>query len=325
MMHPPVMGIPSVEPLWTMRWTIDVPVIAVLLASVTAYTVGTVRMWRHAGIAHGVRPWQAVAHGAGIAVIAIALLSPLDHASDVLFSAHMAQHELLMLIAAPLIVLGRPLAPVMWSLPRHTRVALRHAARKRPLIRAWAVFTAPVVALALHALARWLWHVPALFDAALAHERLHAFQHLTFFATAVLFWWTLIHGRYGRVGYGVSVAFVFITLIHSGLLAAMLSFANEPLYDHGSRTIRIGMDALVDQQRAGLVMWVPAGIAMMSIGLALFAAWLGHAEKRSRAQFVRQADAPAPSAPSSAVSGLGDADPPPGSTPGSLHLASRGR
>lgn len=281
LLHPAVPGIPPGDPLWTMRWTIDPMVIAVLVASAILYTVGTVRMWRHAGIAHGVRPWQAVAHGAGIAVIAIALLSPLDHVSDILFSAHMAQHELLMLVAAPLIVLGRPLAPVMWALPRRVRVRVRRASRTRAFVLGWSILTAPAIAFALHALVRWLWHVPALFDAALADERMHALQHLTFFVTSVLFWWTLLHGRYGRVGYGVSVAFVFLTLMHSGLLAAMLSLGDEPLYDHGARTLRIGMDALIDQQRAGLVMWVPAGIVMMALGLALFAAWLGQARKRA--------------------------------------------
>ncbi len=281
MTHPGIRGIPSVN-VWTTGWTWDPLVIGALAVAAVVYTIGATRMWRHAGAGRGLQPWQVVAHGAGLTAIAIALVSPLDHASDVLFSAHMAQHELLMLIAAPLVVLGRPLAPVMWSLPRGARVRARRAVRTPSAVRAWRALTSPVSALVLHALARCLWHVPALFDAALADERVHAFQHLTFFATAVLFWWTLVHGRYGRAGYGVGVAFVFVTLIYSGLLAAVISFANEPLYAHGERTIRIGMDALADQQRAGLVMWVPAGIVMMAIGLALLAAWLGHAERRTR-------------------------------------------
>jgi putative membrane protein len=278
-MHPQLPDVPSVAPVWTMGWTLDPLVIGALATSAALYTVGAVRMQERAG---HLRPWHALAHGAGLLIIAIALLSPLDHASDVLFSAHMAQHELLMLIAAPLIVLGRPIAPVMWALPRGFRVQARHAAHRPLLAKTWHVITSPFFALAIHAAARWLWHVPALFNAALADERIHAFQHLTFFMTAVLFWWTMIHGRYGRYGYGVGVAFVFLTLIHSGLLAAMISFADQPLYAHGQRTIRIGMDALVDQQRAGLLMWVPAGIIMMAIGLAIFAAWLGQSERRMK-------------------------------------------
>lgn len=272
MNHPPVPNIPSVpDDIWTRHWTWDPLVLAALLASATLFTVGAVRMHQRAGV---VRPWHALAHGAGLVVIALALMSPLDHASDILFSAHMAQHELLMLVAAPLIVLGRPLAPALWALPRSVRRAAPWFARP------WRFLSAPIVALVLHAAARWLWHIPALFNAALANESVHAVQHLTFFLTAVLFWWTLIHGRYGRVGYGVGVAFVLITVVHSGLLAAVIELANEPLYAHGERTIHMGMDALVDQQRAGLVMWVPAGIIMMGIGLAIFAAWLGKSERR---------------------------------------------
>ena len=271
-LHPPA---PSLE-RWTFeRWSVDPLVTLGLVAAVAIYTCGAVRLWRHAGVAHGVRPWQAVCHGAGLLVIAIALLSPLDRASDVLFSAHMAQHELLMLVAAPLIVIGRPLAAGMWCLPRR----LRARAARLQHSKVWRVLTLPAIALALHVLTRLVWHVPAAFDAALASEAIHAFQHFTFFATATLFWWTLLHGRYGRIGYGVAVVFVFFTMLQSGLLAAMLGLADHPFYAHGERTAAWGIDALRDQQRAGLVMWVPAGIVMMSIALGVLAAWLGQSAR----------------------------------------------
>ena len=273
-------GLRSVTDVWSNQWTWDPPVLAALLASATLYTIGAARMWDRAGLSHGIKPWQATCHGMGLLVIALALMSPLDHASDILFSAHMAQHELLMLIAAPLIVLGRPAAPAMWALPRGLRVRARRASHTPSLVMLWRGLTHPVTALLLHAAMRWLWHLPVLFNAALADDRIHAIQHLLFFATAVLFWWTLIHGRYGRVGYGVGVAFVLVTVVHSGLLAAILAFANEPLYAHGDRTIRMGRDALGDQQVAGFVMWVPAGVIMMGIGLAIFAAWLGQSQRR---------------------------------------------
>jgi putative membrane protein len=288
-LHPVDLGLPSGPPgglsepaHWLTAWTWDPLVLGALIISATLYTVGATRLWTHAGAGRGVRPWQAIAHGAGVTIIALALISPLDRASDVLFSAHMAQHELLMLIAAPLIVFGRPVVPMLWSLPHDARIQLMRTARRPLLARTWHLLTAPVVALGLHALVRWLWHVPRVFDAALADERLHAVQHLTFFATALLFWWTLLHGRYGRTGYGVGVAFVFFTMIHSGFLAALLSLAPHPLYAHGARTAAWGIDAVADQQRAGLVMWVPAGIIMMALGLALLAAWLGQSERRTQ-------------------------------------------
>jgi len=242
------------------------------------------RLYRVSGAGRRALLWRTLAYDAGILVCALALLSPLDHASDVLFSAHMAQHELLMVVAAPLIALARPMAPALWALPRRWRVRAGRTLQRPAPVRAWHVLTSPVVALVLHALVRWLWHLPAVFDAALADERIHAVQHLSFFLTAVLFWWALIHGRYGRVGYGVAVAFVFLTVIHSGLLAAILAFADHPLYaPHATATAAWGVDALVDQERAGLLMWIPVGVIMMAIGLALFAAWLGHTSRRAYA------------------------------------------
>jgi putative membrane protein len=262
---------------WAGWWTWDPLVLAGLATGVTLYTRGALRLWREAGIGHGLAPWRAATYGAGIVVVAVALISPIDRASDVLFSAHMVQHELLMLIAAPLIVLGRPLVPLVWALPDGARGWLLRTSRPA---RMWRVLTLPLVALGLHAAIRIAWHVPVAFDAALADERIHAVQHLMFFVSAVVFWWALIYGRYGRAGYGVGVAFVFFTMLYSGLLGAVLSLGDHALYAHAEATLRWGIDPVDDQQRAGLLMWVPAGIIMMAVGIAIFAAWLGQSAAR---------------------------------------------
>jgi putative membrane protein len=250
---------------WIGWWTFDPLVIAGLALATAVYTAGMVRLPRP-------QPLRAVAFYAGILTCALALLSPIDRASDVLFSAHMVQHELLMLVAAPLVVLGRPYEAIMRAVPPGARAHLRFT-------RIWHVLTLPAVALALHAAARVAWHVPALFDAALADERIHAIQHLTFFVTAVLFWSALAYGRYGRFGYGVGVAFVFFTMLYTGLLAAVLSLGQHALYAHAEPTLRWGLDPVEDQQRAGLLMWVPAAVVMTSIALAILAAWIGQAER----------------------------------------------
>ncbi len=262
-------------------WTWDPFIVAVLSIAGALYARGALRLWRARGAGHGVSRGRAASYLAGLAVLALALLSPLDQVSDVLFSAHMAQHELLMLIAAPLIVIGRPLVPMLWALPRRARVRAARALQKGPVAGAWRLVTAPAIALLLHALVRWIWHLPAAFDAALAHDWIHQIQHITFFASAVLFWWSLLHGRYGRAGYGIAVAFVFFTALHSGLLAALISLSDRPWYAaHELRTHAWGIDAVSDQQRAGLLMWVPAGALMTATGLALLAAWLGESERR---------------------------------------------
>jgi putative membrane protein len=265
-----------------LTWTWD-PLVAVgLCAAVALYAMGLHRLWTTATPGHGIRPGHAAAYGAGIAVLAIALLSPLDDASDVLFSAHMAQHELLMLVAAPLVALGKPLVPALWALPRSWRPAAGRMLRHGWLAAVGRVLTAPVVALVVHGLVRWLWHLPSAFDAALADERVHVVQHLTFFGSALLFWWSLIHGRYGRAGYGVAVGFTFFTMIHSGLLAALLSLSEQPWYAHAVRSAAWGVDPLADQQRAGLIMWVPVAVVMTGIGLTFLAAWIGAGGERAR-------------------------------------------
>ena len=198
--------------------------------------------------------------------------------SEILFSAHMAQHEILILVSAPLMVLGRPMLVVLWALPPSQRSWVGRRMRHQVLLAMWSAITGPLVVLLLHAVVLWVWHVPALFEAALADETVHVLQHLSFFVTAVLFWWALIHGRYGRAGYGVGVAYVFATAMHTQILGALLAFGTRVWYPtHAART---GAGALEDQQLAGIVMWVPFGVIFVVISLALFAAWLGEIERR---------------------------------------------
>ncbi len=264
---------------WLTAW--DAVLWVALATGAAMYAVGVCTLWRRAGAGQGVTLWQAVAFVVGWLALVGALLSPLDALSDVLFAAHMTQHELIMLVAAPLLVVARPAAAVLWALPQAQRRTIQ-AWRSPGVLRWWQRATAPVVVLVLHGLVVWIWHLPRLFEAALQSEAVHALQHLMFFWTASLFWWALVHGRYGTLGYGVSVAFVFATAVHSSLLGALLTFAPAPWYPTYQATApAAGVDALADQQLAGLLMWVPAGVLLMLAGLALFAAWLGALERRA--------------------------------------------
>jgi putative membrane protein len=147
----------------------------------------------------------------------------------------------------------------------------------------WRGLTAPVAVLLLHGAVVWIWHLPALFEWALRDEGVHAFQHLCFFWTAALFWWAVVHGRYGPLGYGVAVVFVFVTAVHTSVLGAILTFAPGIWYPtYASIAAARGTSALDDQRLAGLLMWVPSGALFILFGLALFAAWLGAAERLTR-------------------------------------------
>jgi putative membrane protein len=262
-------------------WSWDPFTVMLLALSAALYAVGLARLWRRAGVGQGVRRWEAGCFAAGWLALFVALVSPVDALGDILFSAHMAQHELLILVAAPLMVLGRPLAPFLWALPRESRETAGRWAQAPAFAAFWRALTAPLAVFLIHGLALWIWHLPALYQATLGDDFIHALQHLSFFLSASLFWWTLIHGRFGKLGYGAAVLYVFVTSLHSGLLGALLTFAPHlwyPIYE--ARTSRWGLSPLEDQQLAGLIMWIPAGVLFIFLGLGLFAAWLGEAERR---------------------------------------------
>ncbi len=253
-----------------------------LTAFALVYAIGLGRVWRHAGVCQGITRAQAVAFLCGWLTLVVALVT-LDELSEELFFAHMAQHELLMLVAAPLIALASPYVALLWALPRRVRRRVAPAIKAPRLSRPVAVLSAPAVVWLLHAAALWTWHLPSLYDAALAHESIHALQHASFFGSAMLFWWGLAHGRYGRAGYGAAVVYVFATAVHSGVLGALLTFAPHtwyPAYDTVAAA-RFGLTPLEDQQLAGLLMWVPAGIVFIGGGLYFFAAWLKESERRA--------------------------------------------
>jgi putative membrane protein len=253
--------------------------LALLAASVALYAIGVRRLWRRAGRGRGITVAHTARFAAGWLVLCAALVSPIDTLGAALFSVHMVQHELLMVVAAPLLVLSRPFEAWTWALRPAWRKALGGVARFGPLRAAWRTCTEPIGAWTLHAVALWAWHVPALFEAALAHEGVHVAQHACFFVSALFFWWS-VFSRSARRG-GASVASLFTTMMHTSALGALLTFAPTPWYAHYADTAAFGLSALEDQQLGGLVMWVPGGLAYLGAGLAIVAASLGgHAPER---------------------------------------------
>jgi putative membrane protein len=245
------------------------------------YLLGFLRLRRRRAGRTVIPAWRLFAFSSSVAATAMALLSPLDRSSDTLFSAHMMQHEILMLVSAPLMVFGRPFIAAVWALGPVPRKVIATILRLPWLARFWRLLSGPFAVLLLHGVILWGWHVPWMFELALHHEGIHVIQHLSFFVTAALFWWALIHGCYGRLGYGVGLLYVFATALHSEVLAALLTFTPRFLYaTHAARTAAQGLDPIVDQQLAGVLMWIPFGAVFVIIGVALFAAWLGESERR---------------------------------------------
>lgn len=258
-----------------LHWSFDPWVVVPLAIALVAYILGLVRLWRRSGPGRGIGRWRAASWLAGWAVTAAALVSPLDALGAHLFAAHMVQHELLMVVAAPLLVIGKPLAAWTWALPRRARRGAGAVTRGRLFACAWAALTSARSSWVLHALALWVWHLPSLFQRALVDDGLHTLQHLSFLGTALLFWWAVI-GRVHRGGNTLGgLLYLFTTMLHTGVLGALLTLSPFVWYPRYEETAgAFGFDALADQQLGGLIMWIPAGVAypvaaLVLVGLAL--------------------------------------------------------
>ncbi len=271
-----------------LAWNWDPWILAVLAVALVMYLRGVGNLWGRAGRDRGISRWRAGSYLLGIWTLYIALISPVHALGHTLFSMHMVQHMILMVVSAPLLVLGRPLHAYLWALPVAWRRRVGDALRRRPeLQRSWAGVTHPASVLVLHVGALWAWHVPALYEAALESYLIHTLEHASFFFTATLFWWILVSrtSRRSWPGYGAAVLYVFATALQSGALGALITFAPRRWYPgHDAGAHLWEMDALADQQLAGVLMWVPAGLVYTAAAVALFVAWL----RRTEAEMARR-------------------------------------
>jgi putative membrane protein len=239
---------------------------AMLALSLGLYAFGLLRLWPHVHARADL--WRrATAFAAGWLTLVLALSSPIDRGAHSSLALHTIQHELLMLVAAPLLVYGRALPTFLWSLPHDARVSIGLATKARWIRRGWNAVTAPLSAWALFALALWIWHIPAVFNAAVLNEAVHDWQHASFLVAALVFWHALLrHGRH--VANGMAVLYLFTTAVHTGMLGALLTFADNPLYFTLNLDLRTTtLSTLEDQRLGGLIMWLPAAIVYASVGL----------------------------------------------------------
>lgn len=257
------------------RWSwLDVPVLALLI---TVYSLGLRSLWKRAGIGVGISKGRVTAFGAGTIVLFVALVSPLDALSEELFSIHMIQHLLLMLVAAPLLVVGRfPLAWA-WAFPARWTSKVWREWKWKPI---WKFLTRPVTACLLHAASIWTWHMPRLYEASLRSEWIHFLQHASFFLAALLFWQVFadLTGNLragGSAKFGLGIFSIFATAFVNGFLGVLIAFSPfvwYPLYNH--ETALYGLTALEDQQLGGTIMWVPAGLVYLASALSVMGRWL---------------------------------------------------
>ncbi len=267
-------------------WSLEPTVAVGIAAGAWLYARGLRRLRLGEAGRRAVPAWRAVCFLGALLTVALALLSPLDALGETLFGAHMFQHMLLAYGAAPLLVLGRPLLVTSLGIPpglRRRLWAVRVAVTPshREAI-GWAVF-----AIGAHIATFWAWHLPGLYQAALRSEVVHIVEHTTLLAGSLALWWLVADAR-GRHANAAGVFALFVGMLQSGVLAALLTFGPIPWYaEHADGARAWNLTPLADQQVAGGLMWFPGGLVYIVGGAVLFLRWLREDERA--ASFAQRA------------------------------------
>ena len=267
---------PEPHDLWG-AWNLDPVLLGGLLLAVWAYWRG-----QTSGPRRPVDSWRARCFAVALVALGLALLSPLDALSGALASAHMVQHLLLLLVAAPLLALSAPSSAILRGSPLALRRASGRWRRRLGLTHGnLGVLRHPAVVWLLSVGVLWFWHAAAPYDATLDNEFLHVLEHASFLVTAVLFWQVVVGGRgAARVSGGLGVLLVFAMAMQSVFLSVLLTFARTPWYSgYAETTAPWGLDPLTDQQLAGVIMWIPAGGIYLVVALALLVTWIRATER----------------------------------------------
>jgi cytochrome c oxidase assembly factor CtaG len=270
----------------------DEPLMTIVVFALTAmYAIGWSRL--HAVAPKSVPVWRLGCYLGGVLAFAAALLSPIAAYSEELFAMHMVQHLLLLIAAPPLILLGAPFLPMLWSLPRSWRRPIGRLGRPgQPLYTIGQAITHPLVAVSAYVGSVAIWHIPAFYDAAQGRTFTHDLEHVMFYGTALLYWWPIIHPTGGRrrLSLGMALPYLVPPFLEGMAIGITLTFSSRPLYSTYASldTDPIwGLDTLNDQQLGGLIMWVPGGlfflIPLLGILMRLLIQQEREQERRERA------------------------------------------
>ena len=264
-------------------WRLDPPGLLLAFTLAAAYAWGYRRFRRTAG-RFRFSLWHPAAFTAGIFLMVLSLVSPIDTYSDDLFWVHMIQHVLIVMLIAPLLLLGAPVSLALRI--SGVRVRRRYLV---PLLdsRFLQLCLYPPIALTVLIGALWIWHIPTLYDAAIGSEALHFFEHSTFLAGGLLFWWLIIgvDASHLRPSHTARVAILLVAILQNLALGLILTSLGDPAYDSyaGLEALRDwGPTALADQRIGAGIMWVP-GTMMFAIALlAVVYYWAEHEAFRAR-------------------------------------------
>ena len=208
-----------------------------------------------------VKHWRRMLFRATAIVTLLTILGPLDYWAGISASAHMTQHMVMIVVIAPLFALSNPL-------PQFYAVSAGWVKKGWTLL--FKVTQYPMLCAYLHGFMIWFWHIPVFYMLAVRDPWVHAFEHACFLLTAIWFWWSCLHAKPRKVPFAL-LALLF-TLMHTGFLGALLTFANAPLYDEARH--------LQDQQLAGLLMWVLGGVPYIIASIWAGNRWYKQLQRR---------------------------------------------
>ena len=245
-------------------WSFPIwPAIGIVLAGAVY-----LRGWRalQATRARELPVWRAVCFFAGLLALWIALASPIDALDDLLLSAHMIQHFILMSVAPPLLVLGAPLVPMLRGLPRPVIRGLRPVFASRTVHHVAHVLARPAVAWLAMNIAYLGWHVPQAFELTFRSEAWHNTEHMCFLFTNIAFWWIVIEPWPSATKWSrwMVIPYLLTADMVNTILSAVLTFSGKVLYPSYAAAERIcRLTPLQDQALAGAEMWVLNSIVFL--------------------------------------------------------------
>jgi len=264
MSHPIASGSEPQLAVALLAWSAEPAVTIPVAVAAVVYACGWVKIRPRLPERFGAR--RPAAFAAGLGAIVLALCSPIDAAGAHLLRAHMVQHMLLMLVAPPLLWAGAPLAPLLLGLPLPLRRAVAAALAAAPVRRLLSFLTHPTTSWIAFAAAFWIWHLPAVYELALASDSWHHVEHLCFFGAAMLFWRPVILAWPARSPWPrwAMIPYLLLAELQNTILAAILAFADRVIYPTYATLPPLGaLSALEDQSLAGVIMWLPGSIAFL--------------------------------------------------------------
>jgi len=240
------------------------------------YALGLRRLARRGRFGRAVKPRHVIYFALGLLFTLVALTSPLDTLDTRLFSLHMAQHMILLMVAPPLLLIGKPIPVLLVGAPHGlARAVTRLHRRSRWLHGLTRALTAPLVAWLIYNVGLLVWHIPTLYEATLRSEGVHLLEHLYFLGSGVVFWWVVVQPLPGRarVHPGVRMIYVWLAALPNTLLGMLFATKGDLVYQQFYTQAPLwGIAPLDDQHLAGLVMALPGDAVDLIVGAVLFAA-----------------------------------------------------